>query len=419
MNHRSQSKMPNIQYHRNLPTSLDDILTGKVSVSTPKDISLLSMTTGELTPSIRMSHPHNRKLIKITIDQSELDKSLHTENQIKNTIDTKENTKNTKFIDNNQIKCNMSIDQNKSSNFIGILSEDKDQNIKSDVPEQKFENLEVLDEVSKYKNYQSNSRSNILLIPEYSSSILFMPEYMKPIENFNRPNSMKQVSMIANNDRYKFHPEVWIDCDNYWLNTAQQGSDKFELNYINRLNSDNIALAIDMGEYPITRNDLVANIISGKYTNIDNETNKELEAHIWFRMNRKIITGTVGYIVPKWEPRIGALIHGFIDDDGMIKIKTPDEMYTSLIDHIQKIKSGWRPSDSYHCHLKESHYIDIQSSMKIADKKWCEYIVYAHKSNLVYIERIHFNQQYWQEIISRKLNDFLNKFLEPLIIKSQ
>ena len=85
-------------------------------------------------------------------------------------------------------------------------------------------------------------------------------------------------------------------------------------------------------------------------------------------------------------------------------------MYKPLREHMLKIESGWEPSKFYHSHICDSHYAQIQGSMKIANKKWCDYIVYATRSNLSYVERIPFNQTYWDTTLWPGIQSFLESF---------
>ena len=167
----------------------------------------------------------------------------------------------------------------------------------------------------------------------------------------------------------------------------------------------------------------------------------EPAAREWYSRTRNVRIKQVGLIVPKWEPRIAAVLSGEVlsepeargesgtrgengergesgtkgENEGMIVIKCPLEMYGPLRDHITKINSGWRPRPFYHEHIWESHYAQIQGNMKIAGKKWCDYIVYATSSNLVYVERVLFDQGYWDLTLWPEIKSFLDTVLEPLI----
>lgn len=142
----------------------------------------------------------------------------------------------------------------------------------------------------------------------------------------------------------------------------------------------------------------------------------EPKAREWYCKTRGVIVKEVGLSVPKWEPRIGASLDGdIVDSDGIIEIKSPLQMYESLTNHMAKINTGWRPPSFYHAHIREIHYAQMQGSMKITGKKWCDYIVFATQSNLSYVERVPFNKKYWDEVLWPGVTYFLNNIMEPLI----
>lgn len=142
----------------------------------------------------------------------------------------------------------------------------------------------------------------------------------------------------------------------------------------------------------------------------------EPEARLWYCKSREVEVQEVGLAVPKWEPRIGTSLDGdIVGTDGIIEIKSPYYMYEPLDEHTAKINAGWRPPPFYHGHIWDTHYAQMQGEMKITGKKWCDYIVYAKSSNRVYVERIPFNEEYWNETLWPGIVSFLDNYMEPLI----
>lgn len=226
--------------------------------------------------------------------------------------------------------------------------------------------------------------------------------------------------------RYQFDKDLWEDRGDYWLNKASQTSDIWRKNHINRLTASNFG-NVTSAEELCTLSELALHLTNLKpfkkadlvKINKMHGVKTEPEARNWYCKRFKVKVVEVGLAVPKWEPRIGASLDGeVVGTDGMIEIKSPLEMYKSLQDHINKINSGWKPSPFYHNHIWNSHYAQIQGSLKITNKKWCDYVVYATKSNKVYVERIYFDQVYWNTILWPCIKSFLDNVLEPIISKN-
>jgi len=194
-------------------------------------------------------------------------------------------------------------------------------------------------------------------------------------------------------------------------------------------------------------------------------TEMEPVARAWYENDRNVTVEEIGLVVPKWDPRLGASVDGVIvgtkggdwkgddwkgddwkgDDErreegdeersekrdeerreerdeersekgddwkgddplaGIIEIKAPREIYQPLRDHLIRINSGWKPPPFYHKQIWATHYAQIQGCLAILDKKWCDYIVYAVESNLVYVERIYRNDQYWSKVLYPGLQTF-------------
>jgi hypothetical protein len=268
---------------------------------------------------------------------------------------------------------------------------------------------------------------------------------LKELTDINGPDAKSPDFNIIIKERYIFDPQSWIDRDRYWLNKAPQGSLEWKLNRKLRLTASNFGaaigkswmesphdIALDITTIPNTNKIISRNpapvpngSIKKHYTKSNRPKQKfdqqhgvvtESAARNWYCSTRNVTVITVGLAVPKWEPRIGASLDGDIPGtDGIIEIKCPFEMYDQLKLHMRKIKSGWTPPPFYHDHIRDSHYAQMQGSMKIFGKQWCDYIVYATCSNLSYVERIPFDQTYWDRILFPGIIDFLDNILEPII----
>lgn len=250
---------------------------------------------------------------------------------------------------------------------------------------------------------------------------------MISIFDIKRQFIIPSIDDISN--RYEFDPRYWIDRGDYLLNRNPQESNEWHRNRKFRLIASNFGAAMGKSNFcsPL---DIAVDITNlNDFGKSQSDRSKfmtqhgvvtEPKARDWYCRTRNSEVDEIGLAVPKWEPRIGASLDGDIkNSDGMIEIKSPFDMYEPLRNHMSKITTGWRPPPLYHDHIWDSHYAQMQGSMKIVGKQWCDYIVYATQSNLSYVERIPFNQKYWDETLWPGIQNFLNNIMEPLIFQQQ
>lgn len=305
-----------------------------------------------------------------------------------------------------------------------------------------IQQMSTMNQTSKFSTHQEVTIEELLqgkkIISIPTDVMLFQPDRQEekmeiepkfshlgydPTILINEPNELtsfgwkENINLLDINKRYIFDSDHWIDCGNCWLNKDLQGNRKFRLldyNFGGAIGKNIFYDPVEIAGATIDQKSLT----KSNNKKFHHKNNAEIKACKWYCRTRNVeITETV-FIVPKWEPRIGVLFKGNIKDtDGMIEIKNPYEMYESLSDHIYKISTGWKPQPFYHDHIWENHYAQMQGIMKITDKKWCDYIVHSSQSNLRYVERILFNQEYWDNVLWPGLQHFLNNILEPLLLQ--
>lgn len=148
----------------------------------------------------------------------------------------------------------------------------------------------------------------------------------------------------------------------------------------------------------------------GSSTNCSSANDK---VYKWYQDTYNVKIEKIGTLIPKWDDRIQTVIDGIVND-GVIDIRQPNTMYKSLTHYTQKINNAWIPEKYYHDHIFDDHYIQMQSNMKICNKLWCDYIVFVKHGNQVYIERVYFNEKYWNELWPT-IDDYITNVLIPTI----
>lgn len=138
-------------------------------------------------------------------------------------------------------------------------------------------------------------------------------------------------------------------------------------------------------------------------------------ARQWYEKECGVKVEEIGLAVPKWDMRIGASTDGMvIGTDKIIEIKCPNKMYEPLKAHRLMKKMGMKPEKFHHSHIFDSHYAQMQGTMAVLGKKWCDYVVYTPTD--VNVEEVEFNPDYWNNYLYPRLDSFIRTYLEPLLV---
>jgi hypothetical protein len=129
-------------------------------------------------------------------------------------------------------------------------------------------------------------------------------------------------------------------------------------------------------------------------------------ARKWYEDNYHVTVKSMGFVVPKWEPRIGGSPDGLVGEDGIIEIKAPKIMYAPLKVYNRAVATGWQPKGF--THVWKTHYVQMQGYLAIMARKWCDYVVYCESENSVFVQRIPFDYKLWQSHIYPRLKYFLD-----------
>lgn len=216
----------------------------------------------------------------------------------------------------------------------------------------------------------------------------------------------------------------WVDRGGHWLNLSPQGSDAWHALRRDMLTGSNIGAAV--GHSRFSRPLEVALDITGVQRKdfstesqrvMSQGTVREPLARELYVKKMGVEVVEVGLAVPKWDPRIGVSLDGeVVGRPGIIEIKSPDRgIYQPLLAHEKRLAAGWTPPRFYHQHIWDSHYDQMQAGMAVTAKEWCDYVVYDGNDGRLFVDRVEFNREYWDEELWPAILRFLEDLLEPLI----
>ena len=211
----------------------------------------------------------------------------------------------------------------------------------------------------------------------------------------------------------------WIDKGHYWEHTANQGSQSW-LNSRNRLTASKFDSATSDNPKFDTPDDVAGYILGHKKPTFTEDaikrmkfgTDNEPRVRDWYCKTYKLKVIETGLAVPKWNLYLGASSDGDVYDEnnnciGVIEIKCPQKMYQPLLQ-----AQGQVHNDVFeHKHIWSSHYAQMQGNMAVKQVSWCDYIVADLYADIVIVERVHFNPEYWFKDLYPKLVKFINKYL--------
>lgn len=138
----------------------------------------------------------------------------------------------------------------------------------------------------------------------------------------------------------------------------------------------------------------------------------ESYARQWYSDTYKYVVKEVGLAIPTWDTRIGASSDGIVYDPndltkpiGIIEIKSPAYIYDKLDANYRRYTSGKQSNTTNH--IKPEHYDQMQGNMAILQLPFCDYITFSYEDKKVYIERIPYDKQYWEQTLYSDICSFL------------
>lgn len=207
---------------------------------------------------------------------------------------------------------------------------------------------------------------------------------------------------------------MWKKEGPLYIFTGDQRSEEWFLARKNRVTASRISASI--GDSPFSTVEKVAQVIRGEYREETNPhmvrgTKFEDMIRKFYEEEKDIIVNEIGFVFHEDLPYIGVSPDGVVDEDGLIEIKCPENIYEPLNIIIEE---GKRRYDRWGkpLHIFNSHYDQMISQMAIMGRKWCDYVVYGLNDEQLYIERIKYNEKYWNYFLLPQIKKFIRQHLK-------
>ena len=213
--------------------------------------------------------------------------------------------------------------------------------------------------------------------------------------------------------------EEWLDCGKYWLHRSPQLSPEWHNRRLEILTSTRFNPIVNPS-FIQGHDDVLSHYYDKKpqkkslqeEINLRHGLKNEPKARQWYQREYGVKVKEVGLAVPKWDTRLGASIDGeVVGTSGIIEIKCPGHMYGSILKRIEK-GTKHEEDNLFRPHIFRSHYDQMQGAMAVTSKQWCDYIVYCEPYDQVYVERVDFNREYWEEVMYPRICNFLDNHPE-------
>jgi hypothetical protein len=206
--------------------------------------------------------------------------------------------------------------------------------------------------------------------------------------------------------------------------TAPQGHPGWKLVKLGHVSGSMVGKAVGRSRFgtPLGVSKQLSGKIIPKFSDKELErmnygTLMEDEARKFYEVSKNVTVVERGFIVPHWNKHVGVSVDGEVIDEngnsvGIVEIKCPMKMYGPLLNRMQIVEMGAQPANNIE-HIWKSHYDQMHLGMRILKKDWCDYIVYCKPENRVFIERVHFDRDHWENVLYPGICAFINNILIP------
>jgi putative phage-type endonuclease len=197
----------------------------------------------------------------------------------------------------------------------------------------------------------------------------------------------------------------WIEKENFWiLNVRQRSKEWYRARY-GRCTSSLFSACIGEDCYltpDLALKQIKQEVIIQPTFAMQRGIRLEPIARSIYEKNFRVKVEEIGLAIPKWNLNLAASTDGLVGNEGIIEIKCPVRYYKSL--ELLRNNKNFREL------INPAHYLQMQGGMAILERQWCDYIIYYEELKKIFIYRIPFDREYWNEKY---------KFLKQFIEKSQ
>ncbi len=224
-----------------------------------------------------------------------------------------------------------------------------------------------------------------------------------------------------------------MKCNFCWLHCAPQGTTDWHDIRKGRLTASRFGAALGRNPWQ-TQQKTARELLGLEKPEFDEESKGRMmvgsimEEHIrnHYCKTKNLRVREVGMGVPYVEERIGGSPDGLVYTDprldmcsndvvtnkavGLIEIKCSSShtSYMKLEGLFQRLSAGYKLG-LYDCsHIPNYYYDQMQGCMNIFNKGWCDYVFYYMPSDILFVERVHNNYDYWNQFMLPGFRSFLD-----------
>ncbi len=231
------------------------------------------------------------------------------------------------------------------------------------------------------------------------------------------------MSIVTYPHKYGNDDIAWLETPTAFYSTASQCTPLWDALHIGSMSASRASTFLGMSKFSESKEECALQCVGLSKKSFNSEQLDRTQIGIlgepllrtWYSNIIRIPIQEVGIAVWKKDSRFRASLDGIYGQTRSVEFKVTDTLYWPLIEHFNALKKGLKTPPSKYEHIWNTHYNQMIQSMIITGRKSMDYIVAGYKKNLVYIEEIPANDEYWLQEIYPKAVEFLNSYVEPLM----